>query len=191
LGLAIVSLLVLAIIGGPCGLDPRPASSARRRPATRTSRGEGAKKTETRRAASARDQAVGLVLLGMGAAGAPFSWTLRRYQAFFNDQQFVNNAVPVAFLAVYAGDYRLLLGSRMSRSGRRLYGDRPCGRSGDSAVALERAGERYPRPAPLLVISRIANDSPSAGVCCSSLQDMIIVFVDLLGALRPLQANPS
>jgi ABC-type spermidine/putrescine transport system permease subunit II len=35
----------------------------------------------------------------MGAAGAPFSWTLRRYQAFFNDQQFVNNAVPVAFLA--------------------------------------------------------------------------------------------
>ena len=52
--------------------------------------------------------------LGMGAAGSAILIDVAVVvSAFFNDQQFVNNAVPVAFLAIMLAIIGYLLGARM------------------------------------------------------------------------------
>ena len=114
MGLAIVSLLVLAIIGALAGfILARIFGSAAARNENQTGVGseedgnpQGGLGEETSRSV--------WFFLGMGAAGSAILIDVAAVvSAFFNDQQFVNNAVPVAFLAIMLAIIGYLLGARM------------------------------------------------------------------------------
>ena len=114
MGLAIVSLIVLAIIGGLAGLIlARVFGAATARNENQPGGGseedgdaQGGLGEETRRSV--------WFFMGMGAAGSAILVDVAAIiSAFFNDQQFVNNAVPVAFLAIMLAIIGYLLGARM------------------------------------------------------------------------------
>jgi hypothetical protein len=114
LGLAIVSLIVLAILGALAGLIlTRVFGAAAARNENQPGGGseedgdaQGGLGEETRRSV--------WFFLGMGAAGSAILIDVAAVvSAFFNDQQFVNNAVPVAFLAIMLALIGYLLGARM------------------------------------------------------------------------------
>ena len=114
MGLAIVSLIVLAILGGLAGLIlPRIFGAAAARNEDQPGGGseedgnsQGGLGEETRRSV--------WFFMGMGAAGSAILVDVAAViSAFFNDQQFVNNAVPVAFLAIMLAIIGYLLGARM------------------------------------------------------------------------------
>jgi hypothetical protein len=114
LGLARVSLIVLAILGALAGLIlTRVFGAAAARNENQPGGGseedgdaQGGLGEETRRSV--------WFFLGMGAAGSAILIDVAAVvSAFFNDQQFVNNAVPVAFLAIMLALIGYLLGARM------------------------------------------------------------------------------
>jgi hypothetical protein len=114
LGLAIVSLIVLAIIGALAGfILARIFGAAAARNENQSGGGseedvnsQGGLGEETRRSV--------WFFLGMGAAGSAILVDVAAVvSAFFNDQQFVNNVVPVAFLAFMLAIIGYLLGARM------------------------------------------------------------------------------
>ena len=114
MGLAIVSLIVLAIVGALAGLIlARVFGAAAARNENQPGGGseedgdaQGGLGEETRRSV--------WFFLGMGAAGSAILIDVAAVvSAFFNDQQFVNNAVPVAFLAIMLALIGYLLGARM------------------------------------------------------------------------------
>jgi hypothetical protein len=114
LGLAIVSLIVLAIIGTLAGfILARIFGAAAARNENQSGGGseedvnpQGSLAEETRRSV--------WFFLGMGAAGSAILVDVAAVvSAFFNDQQFVNNVVPVAFLAFMLAIIGYLLGARM------------------------------------------------------------------------------
>ena len=114
MGLAIVSLIILAIFGALAGLIlARVFGAAAARNENQPGGGseedgdaQGGLGEETRRSV--------WFFLGMGAAGSAILIDVAAVvSAFFNDQQFVNNAVPVAFLAIMLALIGYLLGARM------------------------------------------------------------------------------
>ena len=114
MGLAIVSLIVLAIIGALAGfILARIFGAAAARNENQSGGGseedvnpQGSLAEETRRSV--------WFFLGMGAAGSAILVDVAAVgSAFFNDQQFVNNVVPVAFLAFVLAIIGYLLGARM------------------------------------------------------------------------------
>ena len=114
MGLAIVSLIVLAIIGALAGfILARIFGAAAARNENQPGGGseedgnsQGSLGEETRRSV--------WFFVGMGAAGSAILLVVAAViSAFFNDQQFVNNAVPVAFLAFMLAVVGYLLGARM------------------------------------------------------------------------------
>ena len=114
MGLAIVSLIVLAIIGALAGfILARIFGAAAARNENQSGGGseedvnpQGGLGEETRRSV--------WFFLGMCAAGSAILVDVAAViSAFFNDQQFVNNAVPVAFLAFMMAIIGYLLGARM------------------------------------------------------------------------------
>ncbi len=114
MGLAIVSLIVLTIVGALAGLIlARVFGAAAARNENQPGGGseedgdaQGGLGEETRRSV--------WFFLGMGAAGSAILIDVAAVvSAFFNDQQFVNNAVPVAFLAIMLALIGYLLGARM------------------------------------------------------------------------------
>ncbi len=114
MGLAIVSLIVLAIIGALAGfILARIFGAAAARNENQPEGGseddgnpQGGLGEETRRSV--------WFFLGMGAARSAILIDVAAVvSAFFNDQQFVNNAVPVAFLAIMLAIIGYLLGARM------------------------------------------------------------------------------
>jgi hypothetical protein len=109
-----VSLIVLVILGALAGLIlARVFGAAAARNENQPGGGseedgdaQGGLGEETRRSV--------WFFLGMGAAGSAILIDVAAVvSAFFNDQQFVNNAVPVAFLAIMLALIGYLLGARM------------------------------------------------------------------------------
>jgi hypothetical protein len=114
LGLAVVSLIVLVILGALAGLIlARVFGAAAARNENQPGGGseedgdaQGGLGEETRRSV--------WFFLGMGAAGSAILIdVVAVVSAFSNDQQFVSNAVPVAFLAIMLALIGYLLGARM------------------------------------------------------------------------------
>ncbi len=114
MGLAIVSLIVLAVVGALAGfVFSRIFGAAAARNENQPRGGseedgnsQGGLGEETRRSV--------WFFMGMGAAGSAILLDVAAVvSAFFNDQQFVNNAVPVAFLAIMLALIGYLLGARM------------------------------------------------------------------------------
>ena len=114
MGLAIVSLIVLVFLGALAGLIlARVFGAAAARNENQPGGGneedgdaQGGLGEETRRSV--------WFFLGMGAAGSAILIDVAAVvSAFFNDQQFVSNAVPVAFLAIMLALIGYLLGARM------------------------------------------------------------------------------
>ncbi len=118
MGLAIVSLIVLAIVGALAGfVFSRIFGAAAARNESQPGGGseedgnpQGGLDEETRRSV--------WHFLGVGAAGSAILIDVAAVvSAFFNDQQYVNNAVPVGFLAIMLAIIGYLLGARMAAIG--------------------------------------------------------------------------
>ena len=114
MSIAIASLLALVIVGALAGLFFfRAFGQAAARNENQTGGGseedansQGGLGEETRRSV--------WFFVGMGLAGSAILVDVAAViSAFFNDQQFVNNAVPVAFLAFMMAIIGYLLGARM------------------------------------------------------------------------------
>ena len=122
MGLAIVSLIVLAVIGALAGFVlARIFGAAAARNENQPGEGseedgnsQGGLGEETRRSV--------WFFLGMGAAGSAILIDVAAVvSAFFNDQQYVNNAVPVAFLAFMLAIIGYILGARMVAVGAAVF----------------------------------------------------------------------
>ena len=122
MGLAIVSLIVLAVIGALAGfvlarIFGAAAASNENQPvegSEEDGNSQGGLGEETRRSV--------WFFLGMGAAGSAILIDVAAVvSAFFNDQQYVNNAVPVAFLAFMLAIIGYLLGARMVAVGAAVF----------------------------------------------------------------------
>jgi hypothetical protein len=118
LGLAIVSLIVLVIVGALVGLISARAfkqAAARNesQPAGESEEdgnSQGGLGEETRRSV--------WYFLGVGAAGSAILVDVASVAtAFSNDQMFVNNAAPVAFIAFTLAVIGYFLGARMPAIG--------------------------------------------------------------------------
>ena len=117
MGLAIVSLIILAIVGALAGfVFSRIFGAAAAR--NENQPGGGSEEDGDLQGLGEETRRSVWHFLGVGAAGSAILIDVAAVvSAFFNDQQYVNNAVPVAFLAIMLAIIGYLLGARMAAIG--------------------------------------------------------------------------